>query len=157
MSRPASPSGATTGSAAWVAALGLVGVLALAACNGGGGAPDDDAGTAAPCEGRLEPADPSLALPPGIPAGVDRPVLYKTQKAGATTFWFGHAPGGDVVAVRDAIAAAFERAGLTVESKDAEPPAEAEFQFSAAKEEGSVQVTPLCEGNVTIRWRVGPR
>jgi len=59
--------------------------------------------------------------------------------------------------VRDAIADAYEKAGKTIESRDEEPPAEAEFQFTTATEEGSVQVTPLCQGRVTVRWRIGPK
>ncbi|HVF04057.1 MAG TPA: hypothetical protein VNA20_04390 [Frankiaceae bacterium] len=127
--------------------------LLLSACAGG-----DPAGDAAkPCDGLLEPADPSVTLPPRLPAGVADPVFYKTQRAGATTLWFAHASGDDVVVVRDAIAGTFESAGFTIESRDEEPPAEAEFQFTAAKDEGSVQVTPLCAGRVTVRWRLGPR
>jgi hypothetical protein len=130
--------------------------LALAAC-AAGACTADKPDAAKPCDGLLRPADPAVSLPAGIPAGVPSPVLYDTQRAGATTFYYAHAAGDDVVAVRDAIAAAFEVGGLTVESKDAEPPAEAELQFAGTDREGSVQVTPLCRGTVTIRWRVGPR
>ena len=127
--------------------------LLLAACSGG-----DPGGTAAkPCDGLLERADPAVALPARIPAGVENAVFYKTQRAGATTLWFAQAPGDDVVVVRDAVADTFEKAGFAIESRDEEPPAEAEFQFTTDKEEGSVQVTPLCAGHVTVRWRLGPR
>ena len=131
----------------------LAAALVLTACSG-----DDGSRTAAqPCDGLLKQADPSAALPPRLPAGVDAPVLYDTQKLGATTLWFGQAAGDDVVAVRDAIADVYERGGFTIESRDEEPPAEAEFQFTTAADEGSVQVTPLCTGHVAVRWRMGPR
>lgn len=126
--------------------------LVLTGCSGG-----DDHDGARPCDGQLRTADPKVALPARLPTGVTNPVLYDTQQLGATTLWYGQARGTDIVAVRDAILATFERAGFEIQSRDEEPPAEAEFQFTSAKDEGSVQVTPLCEGHVTIRWRLGPR
>ena len=126
--------------------------LAASACTG-----TDDPGAGRPCDDVLRSADPAVALPARLPTGVTDPVLYDTQKLGATTLWFGQAAGDDVVAVRDAVAGVYERGGFTIESRDEEPPAEAEFQFTTAGEEGSVQVTPLCEGRVTVRWRLGPR
>ena len=131
----------------------LAALLALTACSG-----DDGSGVAAtPCSGLLKQANPGAALPARIPAGVTDAVFYDTRELGATTLWWAQAPGDDVVAVRDTVAGVFERAGYSIDSRDEEPPAEAEFQFTTAKEEGSVQVTPLCAGHVTIRWRVGPR
>lgn len=130
----------------------LAAVLALAGCSG-----EADPGSTVPCNGRLKAADAKAALPARLPSAVADPVMYDTQKLGATTLWFGHAEGGDVVAVRDAVEAVYGKAGFTIEGRDAEPPAEAEFQWSTAEEEGSVQVTPLCSGHVTIRWRAGPR
>lgn len=132
--------------------LALVAALLMTACNG-----TDDPAPGKACDGLLKPADPAITLPATLPAGVADPVLYDTQRLGATTLYFGHAPGADVVSVRDAMATAYEQAGKAIESRDEEPPAEAEFQFSAAADEGSVQVTPLCQGRVTIRWRIGPR
>jgi hypothetical protein len=130
----------------------LVLALVVAGCSGG----DDNDGAQA-CAGRLKTADPAVQLPARLPTGVTSPVLYDTQQLGATSLWFGQATGTDVVTVRDAVLATYERAGFTIESRDEEPPAEAEFQFTSAKDEGSVQVTPLCDGHVTIRWRLGPR
>lgn len=129
----------------------LLAALTLTACTA------DEPEAAKPCDGLLEPADPAVTLPATLPAGVDAPVLYQTQKIGATTLYFGHAAGADVVVIRDAIANVYEGAGKTIESRDEEPPAEAEFQFTTATEEGSVQVTPLCQNTVTIRWRIGPK
>lgn len=126
-------------------------VLAVG-CSGG-----DDREGALPCDERLRTADPEVTLPARLPTGVAGPVLYDSQELGATTLWFGQAAGADVVSVRDAIVAVYERSGFTIESRDEEPPAEAEFQFTSTAEEGSVQVTPLCQGHVTIRWRLGPR
>jgi hypothetical protein len=130
----------------------LAAALALTACTG-----EADPGASVPCDGRLRTAAADATLPARLPTGVQDPVLYDTQKLGATTLWFGQAPGGDVVVVRDGIARVYEAGGFTVESRDEEPPAEAEFQWSKGDEEGSVQVTPLCTGHVTIRWRAGPR
>ena len=131
----------------------LAALLLATACSG-----DDGSKTAAkPCNGLLKQASPDAALPARIPSGVTSPVMYDRQQLGKTELYYGQAAGADVVTVRDAIAATFEQAGFTIESRDEEPPAEAEFQFTTAKDEGSVQVTPLCAGHVTIRWRVGPR
>ena len=132
--------------------LALVALLLLTACDG-----TVDPAPGKPCDGLVKAADPAVTLPASLPAGVADPVLYDTQKLGATTLYFAQAAGADVVSVRDAIANAYEGAGKTIESRDEEPPAEAEFQFTTATDEGSVQVTPLCEGRVTIRWRIGPR
>lgn len=131
-----------------LASLALLGV----SCTGGGAEE-----TARPCDDVLRTPSAGLALPARLPTGVTDPVLYDTQKLGATTLWFGQAAGADVVSVRDTVAAAYERAGFAIESRDEEPPAEAEFQFTSDTEEGSVQVTPLCSGRVTVRWRLGPR
>lgn len=131
----------------------LAALLLAAACSG-----DDGSEVAAkPCDGLLRQADTTVRLPARIPSGVTNPVLYERQQLGATELYYGQAEGADVVTVRDTIAGAFERAGFSIESRDEEPPAEAEFQFTTAKDEGSVQVTPLCAGHVTIRWRVGPK
>ncbi len=124
--------------------------LALTACSSDG---SDELGRS--CAGL--PTATTVTLPTGIPVGVEDATLYRSQTAGATTFYYGWVRGTDVVAVRDTVATAFERAGLAIESRDEEPPAEAEFQFSGEKDEGSVQVTPLCDGHLTLRWRVGPR
>lgn len=128
-------------------------VLLLAVACGG----DPNRAAGKPCDGLLKPADPAAALPAGVPAGVEGATFYELQKQGATNRHYAHAKGGDVVAVRDAIEKAYAGSGIAIEGRDAEPPAEAEFQWSAGDREGSVQVTPLCEGNVQLRYRVGPR
>ncbi|HWL36640.1 MAG TPA: hypothetical protein VNQ77_10625 [Frankiaceae bacterium] len=130
----------------------LAAVLALTACSG-----EADPGSSVPCDGKLKTAAADAALPARLPSGVESPVMYDTQKLGATSLWFGQAQGDDVVVVRDAISGVYEKGGFTIESRDEEPPAEAEFQWTNDEEEGSVQVTPLCAGHVTIRWRAGPR
>jgi hypothetical protein len=135
------------------AAVLLAAGLALTACDA---APDPSSQAGCTPE-VLRSADPAVMLPPSLPGGVEDPRLYDRQKVGATTLYFAQSEGSDVVSVRDQIAAAYEKAGKTIESKDAEPPAEAEFQFSADAEEGSVQVTPLCQGWVAIRYRIGPK
>jgi hypothetical protein len=127
-------------------------LLAAAACGGGR---TDVKG--APCEGLAKPADPAASLPPGVPAGIEGATFYETQKQGVTTRYFAHVAGTDVVAVRDAIERAYASSGAAIEGRDAEPPAEAEFQWTSGDREGSVQVTPLCDGRVQLRYRVAPR
>ena len=126
-------------------------LLALTGCNG-----SEEPRTKS-CDGLLKPASADAALPAGIPAGVEGAVFYEVRKAGATALYYAHLEADDIVAVRDTVAAAFARAGHTIDSRDEEPPAEAEFQFTTPTSDGSVRVTPLCAGTVTIRWRVGPR
>lgn len=128
----------------------MAALLVATACDGGGAARTS-------CDGLLKPADPAAALPSGLPAGVDGATFHTLQKQGATNRHFAHAKGDDVVAVRDAVEKAYVDAGITIEGRDAEPPAEAELQWSVGDREGSVQVTPLCTGYVTVRYRVGPR
>jgi glutamine synthetase len=113
------------------------------------------AGTA--CDGLLKPAASDAALPSDVPAGINGATFYEVQTQGSTKRYFAYAPGSDVVKVRDDIKSAFETAGLEIEGTDAEPPAEAEFEWKKGDTEGSVQVVPLCTGNVRIRYRVGPK
>jgi len=127
-------------------------VLCATACDGGA---DEDA--ARPCAGLLLPAKAEASLPTGLPAGIDGATFYELQKVGSTRLHHARAAGDDIVAVRDAVERAYTDAGITIEGRDAEPPAEAELQWSVGDREGSVRVTPLCEGYVRLIYRVGPR
>jgi hypothetical protein len=128
-------------------------VLLVTACSGGdNGGSAKPSVTAVPCAGMTSPPDEALRLPDELPPAPDL-VLYRLAKQGSTRLWFGHAPGPDVVTVRDDITAQLAASGFTITSEDEEPPAEAELQFSKPLE-GSVQVTPLCDGRVQIRYRV---
>lgn len=132
------------------AGLLLAGVLA---CGGAEGPVATDPGASAtPCAGLLEPADPAVRLPAELPSASGQ-TLYDSAKQGATRLWFAHVPGDDVVELRDTLAGAYEAAGFTEITTDAEPPAEAELQFGG-RLEGSVQVTPLCDGVLRVRYRV---
>jgi hypothetical protein len=103
----------------------------------------------------LKAADPAAALPSDVPAGFDGVTFYELQTQGSTKRYFGYAKGDDVVKVRDQIRSAYAAAAYEIEGSDAEPPAEAEFEWKKGSNEGSVQVTPLCKETVRIRYRVG--
>ena len=119
------------------------------------GCGDDEKPTGAyalACKDLTKPADASVALPSDLPAA-DGQVLYEKVAQGSTTVYFAHLESTDVVKVRDAIKEKFAAAGYTKLEDDAEPPAEAELEFEG-KHVGSVQVTPLCEGHVKIRYKL---
>jgi hypothetical protein len=126
-------------------------LVATVACNG------DPGGEATrPCDGvATRTPDPSLAME--VPPGLPEVEPYELQEQGSTDRYNAYAPGRDVVAVRDAIRAEYERTGYAIQGSDEEPPAEAEFQWTKGDREGSVRVTPVCEGRVHVRYRVGPR
>jgi glutamine synthetase len=107
------------------------------------------------CDGLLKPADASAALPSAIPAGVSGATFYSVETQGATKRYFAYAEGSDFVKTRDEIKTAFENAKIEIEGTDQEE-VEAEFEFKAGDQEGSVQVVPLCQDHLRIRYRVGP-
>lgn len=132
--------------------------LLLAACGEGEEEKEKERAAAAfgaACD--LRPADPAAALPADVPAGVEDAAFYLVETQGSTKRYFAYVSGTDVVKVRDDIRAAYERAGVEIEASDAEPPAEAEFEWKKGSNEGSVQVVPLCKDTVRVRYRVGPR
>jgi hypothetical protein len=131
-------------------------LLALPALLGAVGCSSGDA-AGVPCDGKLASPDPAAALPAGIPAGVTGATFYAVEKQGTTKRYQAHVEGGDVVATRDAILDAFARNGYEIPRSDAEGQAEAEFEFVKDPIEGSVQVTPLCDGHLRLRYRVSPR
>ena len=133
-------------------------IVGAAGCGGSSGGEEGDEGSAAgvSCDGLLKDANASAALPADLPKP-DGAVFYEVQTQGATKRYFAHVEGEDFVKARDDLKAQFESKGLKVLGTDQEE-VEAEFEFqTAAGEEGSVQVVPLCKDNLRIRWRVGPK
>ncbi|HEX8003532.1 MAG TPA: hypothetical protein VF519_12630 [Mycobacteriales bacterium] len=108
------------------------------------------------CTDLKKPANASAALPADVPAGITGATFYDVQTQGSTKRYFAYVDGTDVVKVRDDIKAAYEAASIEIEGSDAEPPAEAEFEWKKGANEGSVQVVPLCQGTLRVRYRVGP-
>jgi hypothetical protein len=109
------------------------------------------------CDGLLKPADASAALPSAIPAGVDGATFYEVATQGSTKQYFAYVTGDDLIGTRDKIKAAYEAKSITVKDTDQEEGAEAELEFEAGGNEGSVQVIPLCKDTLRIRYRVGPK
>jgi hypothetical protein len=109
------------------------------------------------CDGLLKSADASAALPGTVPAGVDGATFYEKSAQGKTTQYFAYVPGTDIVGTRDKIKAAFEAKNVTVKDTDQEAGAEAELEFEVGSDEGTVQVIPLCQDTLRIRYRVGPK
>lgn len=125
-------------------------LLALAGCGGGETTSAPVADPAAPCTS-LPAADPAASLPAGFPA-LPGQVLYGPAAQGATTIVFGRVEGTDFVALRDRLAADLEAAGYALDGTDQEA-VEAEAHFSAPRE-GSVKVQQLCDGVLSVRYRL---
>ena len=135
-------------------------IVGAAGCGGSSGGEEDEgeegSAAAVSCDGLLKDASASAALPADLPKP-DGAVLYDVQTQGSTKRYFAHVEGEDFVKARDDLKAQFESKGLKILGTDQEE-VEAEFEFqTAAGEEGSVQVVPLCKDNLRIRWRVGPK
>ena len=133
-------------------------IVGVAGCGGSSGGEEEDESSAAgaSCDGLLKDANASAALPADLPKP-DGAVFYEVQTQGSTKRYFAHVEGDDFVKARDDLKAQFESKGLKILGTDQEE-VEAEFEFqTAAGEEGSVQVVPLCKDNLRIRWRVGPK
>ena len=136
-------------------------VVTLAGCTSGG-----DGGASAtstpqfggeefrrPCAGVASPAASDATVPAGFPA-YDGWVGTLRATQGKTLILFGRAPApDDVGVVQERQRQLIEQAGLRVVSTDREGQAEAEISF-AGRTEGSVQITPLCQGTVQIRYRI---
>ena len=129
--------------------LGVALLLVLAACGGStstSAAPD----RAQPCTS-LPAADPAASLPPGFPV-LPGQVLYGPASQGATTIVFGRFEGSDFVALRDRLADELSTAGDSLDGTDQEA-VEAEAHFSRPRE-GSVKVQQLCDGVLSVRYRL---
>ena len=124
-------------------------LLALPACGGSTSPPVAD-GPAQACAS-LPAADPAASLPEGFPVLPDQ-VLYGPASQGATSIVFGRVPGGDFVALRDQLADRLQTAGYSVDGTDQEA-VEAEAHFSSPRE-GSVKVQQLCDGVLSVRYRL---
>lgn len=109
------------------------------------------------CDGLLKPADAAANLPTEFPSGLTGATFYEVQTQGATKRYFAYVAGTDLVKTRDDIKAAYEAASIEIEGTDQEEGAEAEFEFKKGDTEGSVQVISLCQGNLRVRYRVGPK
>lgn len=125
-----------------LAALTLVPLLA--ACGGGS---QDDAGRTC---GTLPTADPAATLPTGFPALAGQ-VLYGPASQGKTQLVFALVADSDFVGVRDDLVAKLKAAGYEVPGTDQEA-VEAEAEFTGPHE-GTIKVTPLCQGQVTVRYK----
>lgn len=135
-----------------VAVAALLPVLVLTACGSSGTAADAEAQAGAAgsaCD--LPVADSSASLPTGFPApqGI---TLYEPSTQGATSIVFGWLAESDFGKVRDAEADALTAAGYEIEGTDQES-VEAEVEFKGAHE-GTAKVQPLCEGHVSIRFKL---
>ena len=127
--------------------IGTVAGLSLVGCSS-----DPPATTARPCAGVVRSSDPAATLPSDVPAPASA-TFVELEKQGATRRYFAQLPGDNVVQVRDEVLAQFRTAGYQIVDSDAEGNAEAEFDFRGAHE-GSLAVTPLCDGMVQLRFRL---
>ena len=118
---------------------------------------DEKAAAGKACDGLLKAASAEAALPSEFPSGLTGATFFDVQTDGATKRYFAYVAGTDLVKTRDDIKAAFESAGIEIEGTDQEEGAEAEFEFKKGANEGSVQVIPLCQGNLRVRYRIGPK
>jgi len=142
--------------------VALVAVLALLAIGGIGFAlfeRHERGGLAATsehaCAGRDQPAAGAPAeLPLGLPATAGETVL-STAEQGRTLVAFASLPGGrdDIVAVRDRVLTDLGTAGYEVVGTDQEPGYEAEAEL-AGTHEGTLKVSPLCEGLLEVRYKI---
>ncbi len=142
--------------------VALVTVLALAAAGGVGFAlfeRHERGGLVAKservCDGREQPvAGVPATLPLGLPTTAGS-TLLNVDTQGKTTVAFVKLDGGrdDIVTVRDKVLTDLKAAGYTVEGTDQEPGYEAEAQL-AGTNEGTLKVSPLCEGLLEVRYKI---
>lgn len=133
-----------------LAVASLLPLLAgIAACSDGDKEAGDKAKGAA-CDGLLKPADSAAKLPAGFPA-LDGQVLYEPSTQGKTTIVYGRLGQSDFLGARDALVAKLKAAGYEIEGTDQES-VEAEAEFKGAQE-GTVKVQPLCQGNISLRYK----
>lgn len=121
----------------------LVLVPLLAACGGS----EEASGTRC---GTLPTANPAATLPAGFPA-LPGQVLHEPARQGKTDLVLALVHETDFVAVRDDLVARLRAAGFQVPGTDQEA-VEAEAEFTGPHE-GTIKVTPLCEGYVTVRYK----
>lgn len=122
-------------------------LVALAGCGGDG--TNSAKPSATPC-GPLPTADAGASLPSGFPA--PEQVLFDPATQGSAHIVFGLVDEGDFVKVRDDLVDRLKKAGYTIVGSDQES-VEAEAEF-AGPHRGTVKVVPLCEGRVTVRYKI---
>ena len=108
-----------------------------------------------PCNGRDQPAGGApAALPLGLPLTEGERVLSVATQ-GVITVAFAGLPGDrdDIVSTRDRVLADLTSAGYRVVGTDQEPGYEAEAQLDGPHE-GTLKVSPLCEGLLEVRYRI---
>jgi len=107
------------------------------------------------CGGRDQPAAGAPSeLPLSLPMSDGEKVL-STAEQGRTLVAFASLPGGrdDIVAARDRVLADLAPAGYQVAGTDQEPGYEAEAELSGTHE-GTLKVSPLCEGLLEVRYKI---
>ena len=90
----------------------------------------------------------------GLPGTAGATVL-KVDAQGRTVVAFVKVRGSrdDIVAMRDTVLRDLAPAGYTVAGRDQEPGYEAEAEL-AGTHEGTVKVSPLCEGLLEVRYKI---
>ncbi len=107
------------------------------------------------CDGRAQPvAGAPSTLPLDLPLTAGGRVLNVTEQ-GRTVVAFASLPGSrpDIVAVRDQVLRDLAGAGYTTVGTDQEPGYEAEAEL-AGTHEGTLKVSPLCEGLLEVRYKI---
>lgn len=130
-------------------------LLMAVGCGGDGGGEDPGAvrASARPCDGLTVVKNGTPPPPADLPT-VAGWTQVDTVSQGSTTIWLGTVEGEDVVVLRDkAVAALTAGGGYEIPRSDQEGQAEAEAEFTG-RHEGSIQVIPLCEGTLRVRYRV---
>jgi hypothetical protein len=129
--------------------------LTLLACSGGRETPDSQRGGEAllrrPCGDLLKPADAAASPPSDVP--VQGVTWYDRRTQGSTAYHFGHLPGEQVGAARDAVIAGLQSAGYTASGTAERGNAGADGQF-AGRHAGTVELTPYCKGRLRLRLQL---
>ncbi len=107
------------------------------------------------CGGLDEPED---GVPASLPLGLPLPsggTILEVTEQGSTSVAFVSVEGGreDLVDVRDDVLADLKAVGYETVGTDQEPGYEAEAEVGGVHE-GTVKVSPLCEGLIQVRYAV---
>ena len=103
-------------------------------------------------------ASPEAGVPASLPLGLPLPPraeILRVTSQGATQVAFVDVPGDrdDLVAVRDEVLRELQGVGYETVDTDQEPGYEAEAEVTGPHE-GTVKVTPLCEGLIEVRYAI---
>jgi hypothetical protein len=131
----------------------LLGAVLAVGCGGaeGSGGSANEAKSKRSCGDLLKPAAPDATPPADVPiTGV---TWFDKKRQGKTDYYFGTRPGQDVARARDEVLGPLKAAGYTVTDTDQEGNAEADALFNGTHE-GTLQVTPYCEGHVQLRLKL---